>query len=238
MTEQRETLAPRRDRPRELRDIGIDRKDWIPKTVLGQQVIKGEFTGLGEILQKGIVLLESEVVDHLVPDLKEDIIYIGGSPGKGGGTRRTATKRTARVHKSGRRYKLTAMIVVGNENGILGLGMASSKEHHAALAKALIKSKLNVVRVRRGCGSWECGCKAEHSLPFETEGKSGSVRVRLIPAPKGVGIVADKSSKKLLQLAGIRDVWMKAFGNTGARTNLAFAVFEAIKNLNRRKGDF
>jgi len=226
----------RKDRPKELRQLDEDRKEWIPRTILGRDVVKGTFASLDAILQKGTVILEPEIVDHLVPDLKEDIIYIGGSPGKGGGTRRTATKRTARVHKSGRRYKLTAMIIVGNGNGILGLGMASSKDHHAALAKAVIKSKLNVVRVRRGCGSWECGCKTEHSVPFESEGKAGSVRVRLLPAPKGVGIVADKSSKKLLQLAGIKDVWLKVFGNTGARTNLVMATFDAIKNLNRRKG--
>jgi small subunit ribosomal protein S5 len=141
------------------------------------------------------------------------------------------------MHKSGRRFKLGSVIVVGNEDGIVGLGKAASKEHRVAIEKAIVQAKLGVIRARRACGSWECGCNGPHSIPFKTTGKHGSVRVTLIPAPRGVGIVADKTSKAILKLAGIKDVWIQTSGNTGARINLAFAVFSALKNLNRTKGD-
>ncbi|MFH1364041.1 MAG: 30S ribosomal protein S5 [Candidatus Aenigmatarchaeota archaeon] len=211
--------------------------EWIPKTKLGHSVLKGEFANIDELLMKGEVILEPEIVDTLIPDLKQEVIYIGGSPGKGGGIRRTATKRTTRMHKSGRRFTLTSVVVVGDERGVVGIGKASSKEHRVALEKAAKQAKLNVIRVVKGCGSWECGCNGDHSIKFSVKAKMGSVIVHLMPAPKGVGIVADGESKKILKLAGIRDVWMKTQGQTGTRQNLAYAVFQAIRNLNRTKGD-
>lgn len=128
--------------------------------------------------------------------------------------------------------------MVGNENGIVGIGQANSREHRIALEKALENAKLNIISVRRGCGSWECGCGGSHSIPFRTEGKYGSVYVKLFPAPKGTGIVADETTRILIKLTGIKDVWVKTLGNTGARLNLIFAVFNAIKNMNRVKGDY
>jgi len=214
-----------------------EKKEWIPKTVLGKKVLKGEYSNVEEILKKGELILEPEIIDNLIPDLKQEVIYIGGTPGKGGGIRRTATKKTSRMHKSGRRFKLTSVIVVGNENGIVGLGKASSKEHRTAIEKATNQAKLNVIRVRRSCGSWECACSGDHSIPFQTEAKVGSVRTVLKPAPKGVGIVANEASSKILKLAGIKDVWVKTYGATATRTNLTFAVLEALKKLNRTKGE-
>jgi small subunit ribosomal protein S5 len=214
-----------------------ERKLWIPKTKLGQKVLKGEYTNIDDVIKSGQLILEGGIVSYLVPNLKEEIIYIGGSPGKGGGTRRTATKRTARMHKSGRRFKLTALIVVGNENGVVGLGKASSREHRIAIDKASEQAKINIIRVRRGCGSWECGCGTEHSIPFKSEGRYGSVYVKLLPAPKGTGIVASGTSKAVLSLAGIKDIRVKTRGQTSTRQNLVYALFEALKNLNRTKGD-
>lgn len=210
---------------------------YAPKTELGKAVMEGKYTDIKELIKKGEIILEPEIVDALVPELKHEIIYIGGTPGKGGGIRRTATKMTSRMHRSGRRFNLTAVVVVGNEDGVVGVGKDSSKEHRVAIEKATQQAKLGVVRVRRGCGSWECGCDGEHSIPFETRGKCGSVRVTLLPAPKGVGIVADSESKKILRLAGIRDIWVKTCGNTATRTNLALAIFSAIKNMGRTKGE-
>jgi small subunit ribosomal protein S5 len=229
--------GPRRGGPGRERKRYDDEVEWLPKTKLGNEVLKGEYKSIDEILEKGIVILEPQIVDSLVPDIKEEVIYIGGSPGKGGGIRRTATKRTARMHKSGRRFKLTAVVAVGNEDGIMGLGRATSREHRIALEKAAQQAKLNIIRIRRGCGSWECGCGGDHSIPFKSESKSGSITVRLLPAPKGTGIVADDTTKKVLKLAGLKDVWVKTKGQTSTRSNLASAVFQALKNLNRTKGD-
>jgi small subunit ribosomal protein S5 len=212
-------------------------KSWIPRTKLGHRVLKGEYATIDDVLKSGELIQEGGIVDYLVPELKEEIIYIGGSPGKGGGIRRTATKRTARMHKSGRRFKLTALVVVGNENGIIGIGKASSREHRIAMEKASEQAKMNVIRVRRGCGSWECGCGGEHSVPFKSQGKFGSIYAKLLPAPKGVGIVANDTTKKILKLAGVKDIWVKTQGQTSTRQNLAFAVFSALKNLNKTKGE-
>lgn len=213
------------------------RREWIPKTDLGKRVLRKEFKTIEDVLKSGELILESEIVDYLVPEIKNEVIYIGGSPGKGGGIRRTATKRTVRMHKSGRRFKLTSVIVAGNEQSVVGLGKASSREHKTAIEKAEEQAKLNVIRVRKGCGSWECGCGGEHSIPFRTEARYGSVKVTLLPAPKGVGIVASDSVKKIIKLSGIKDIWVKTDGKTATRTNLAFATFEALRNLNRTKGD-
>ncbi len=230
-------MRDRRGRRPERRRFEEEKPEWIPKTELGQRVVKGEFKSLGEILEQGLVLLEPEIVDYLVPDLKQDIIYVGGSPGKGGGIRRTATKRTARMHKSGRRFKLTALAVVGDEKGLVGMGTASSNEHRTAIEKATMQAKLNIIRVKKGCGSWECGCGGEHSIRFKTEAKVGSVKISLSPAPKGVGIVASESAKKVLKLAGLKDIWVKTYGHARTRTNMGKALFEALRNLNRTKGD-
>ncbi|MBI4173242.1 MAG: 30S ribosomal protein S5 [Candidatus Aenigmarchaeota archaeon] len=211
--------------------------DWSPKTELGQKVLKKETGGLDSILSSGQVILEPEIVDFLMPELKTDVVYIGGSPGKGGGIRRTATRRTARMHKSGRRYKLSAMVVIGNENGIVGLGKASSREHRTAIEKATTQAKLSVIRVRRGCGNWECVCNGTHSIPFRTSAKTGSVTVTISPAPKGVGLVANKPVRNILMLAGIKDAWVATEGQTQTRTNLMLAVFAALKSLNKTKGD-
>ncbi len=211
--------------------------EWLPKTDLGKKVIRGEFETIEDLLRTGQMILEPRIVDYMVPDLKNEVIYIGGSPGKGGGIRRTATKRTVRMHKSGRRFKLSSVIVAGNERSVVGIGKASSREHKTAIEKALENSKLNLIIVKKGCGSWECGCGGDHSIPFQTEAKCGSVKVKLTPAPKGLGIVASDPIKKVLKLAGIQDIWVKASGNTHARANLVHAVFEALRNLNKTKGD-
>lgn len=210
---------------------------WIPKTELGQRVMKGEFKSLAEILEKGMVILEPEIVDYLVPDLKQEVIYTGGSPGKGGGIRRTATRRTARMHRSGRRYKLSAMVVVGDEKNLIGIGASTSSEHRLALEKALTQAKLNMIRVKKGCGSWECGCGGDHSIKFKAEAKVGSVRIVIMPAPKGLGLVGSDTEKKMLRLAGIKDIWIKAYGQTSTRNNLAMAIFKALKKINSTKGD-
>jgi small subunit ribosomal protein S5 len=126
---------------------------------------------------------------------------------------------------------MSAFVVVGNEDGLVGIGKGSAVEARDAVAKAIQRAKLNLIKVKRGCGSWECGCGEPHSIQFKTKGKCGSVRVELLPAPKGVGLVADNESKKILRLAGIKDVWVKTFGNTASRINLISAIYDALKKL-------
>lgn len=210
-------------------------KEWTPRTNLGKKVLSGEINSIEAIFENGIKITEPEIVDILVPDLKNDIILIGGSGGKGGGKRRTPSKRTTRMHKSGRRFRLSAMVVVGNGNGYVGVGKAHGPpgRHREVVEKALAKAKLNLIPVRRGCGSWECACGTPHSMPFQITGKSGSVKATLKPAPKGVGLVVMDEMKKVMRLAGIKDVWCKSMGQTTTRHNTIDAVFDAFSRTNK-----
>lgn len=204
---------------------------WQPRTSLGKEVFEGKITDIEEIFKSGKIIKEPEIVDKLLPNLKSEIILIGGRTGKGGGAQRIPVKITATMHKSGRRFVTSAFSVVGNEDGLVGIGKGTAPEPRDAIAKSIQKAKLNLIKIKRGCGSWECGCGEEHSIPFKVEGKCGSVRVVLMPAPKGVGIVADDESKKIFRLAGIKDVWVKTFGNTSMRINLITAIYNALKKL-------
>lgn len=210
-------------------------ENWKPKTSLGMAVAEGRIVSLDEIFSSGKKIKESQIIDKLVPNLKTDVIFIGGSPGKGGGIKRTPTRRTARMHRSGRRYRVSAFVIVGNGDGYIGAGRSVSTEHKVAIDKATEVAKLNIIPVKRGCGSWECGCEQKHSIPAKVMGKSGSVRIELIPAPKGIGLCIPDEGKKMMRLTGIKDIWAKSFGNTGARVNYALALYDAFKKLNKMK---
>jgi small subunit ribosomal protein S5 len=209
--------------------------NWKPRTSLGRDVLDGKVTDIKEILKKGIKIKEPEIVDKLVPNLENELVLIGGRPGKGGGIERTPIRVSAKMHRSGRRYKYSAFAIVGNRDGVVGIGKGAGKEGRRAVQKAIEKAKLNLILVPMACGSWECRCGDNHSIPFKTEGKSGSVRVTLLPAPKGIGLAASDETKKLLRLAGLDDVWIKTLGATSTRYNLVKAVFDALRNLHKMK---
>jgi small subunit ribosomal protein S5 len=210
---------------------------WKPKTELGKKVFSGEVTEIAKVFAEGIKIAEPPIIDVLLPNLEREIILVGGSTGKGGGIRRTPFRRTSRMHKSGRRYRISVMTTVGNKNGYVGIGLASGPpgKHREVIEKSTNKAKLNVIPVRRGCGSWECSCGANHSIPFSVKGKSGSIVIELLPAPKGIGLCVSDEIKKIMRLAGISDIWCKTRGNTHMRINLIKAVFNALKKLNTYK---
>lgn len=208
---------------------------WRPKTALGRKVLGGEITDLTRVLRGREKIREPEIVDQLVSGLDEEVILIGGTPGKGGGKRRIVSRRTVRMHKSGRRFNTKAMVVVGNHDGLLGIAEGSADDTRDAIDKARDNAKLNMIEVRRGCGSWECGCGEPHSIPFTVKGKSGSVEVELKPAPRGIGQAASEGVRKVLDLAGIEDVWVTSRGNTQSRENHIKAVFNALNQLNEMK---
>ena len=116
-------------------------------------------------------------------------------------------------------------------NGYIGIGSGKSKETVPAREKAFRTAKLNIMKIKRGCGSWECGCKEAHTIPYKVVGKVGSVVVELIPAPKGTGLCIEKECGKLLNLAGIKDVWSKTFGKTTSKINLLNACMKALRQL-------
>ncbi len=213
----------------------FDKEGWTPISELGKKVKAGEIKTLDEILNKGIRIMEAEIVDCLVANLPSDLLMIGQSKGKFGGGKRTIWRQTQRKTMEGNKPSFAAMSVIGNRDGLLGLGMGKSKETVPAREKAVRNSKLNMIQIRRGCGSWECNCKEPHSVPVKATGKVGSVAVTLMPAPKGTGIVAEKEIAKLINLAGIKDVYSSSAGHTATKLNLIKACFEALKNLGRVK---
>lgn len=187
---------------------------WVPKTRLGKMVEKGEITTMADALRTRLPLREPEIVDILLPDLEDEVLDVN---------------MVQRMTDSGRRVRFAISTVVGNSNGYVGLGKAKGKEVGPTIRKAIDNAKLNIIEVRRGCGSWECGCGEPHSLPFEVSGKEGSVRVTFKPAPKGIALAVGDVAKPVLKLAGIKDAWAFTKGHTKTTANYAAAAFEALK---------
>jgi len=220
---------------RRERELDETLSGWKPKTKLGRDVLQGKVKDIKEVIRKGIKIREPEITDFLVPGLESELVLIGGRPGKGGGIERTPIRVTAKMHRSGRRFRYKSFAIVGNKDGVVGIGKGFGNDGRSAIQKAIKKAKLNLILVPRQCGSWECGCGEGHSIPYKTQGKSGSVRVTLLPAPKGIGLAVSEENKKLLTLAGIDDIWIKTLGNTAARYNLVKATFQALQNLHSYK---
>ena len=194
--------------------------EWIPKTRLGQMVLNGEITTMSAALESRLPLREAEIVDILLPDLKDEVIDIN---------------MVQRMTDSGRRVRFAVTCIVGNGDGFIGIGRAKGKEVGPAIKKAIDNAKLNIIEVKRGCGSWECGCGEPHTLPFEVSGRTGSVTVFLKPAPRGISLAVGDVAKKLLMLAGVNDAWGFARGNTKTKVNYAMATFEALKMTARMR---
>ncbi|MEM1805081.1 MAG: 30S ribosomal protein S5 [Nanopusillaceae archaeon] len=202
-------------------------KEWIPKTKLGNMVKDGKITSIEQIFANGYKILEYEIIDYLIPDIKVEFIKLGLSVGKY--RRPKIVKMVRRKTAEGDKPSWVALAVIGNENGYVGVGLGKSYDIPLAMQKAVRKAKLNIIPIGRGCGAWECGCGQPHSIPFKVEGKQGSVKVIFLPAPFGTGLVAPDEIKKLLRLAGIKDIWMKSFGQTRKKINFIFAAFKALK---------
>jgi small subunit ribosomal protein S2e len=127
---------------------------------------------------------------------------------------------------AGQRTRFKAFVIIGDHDGHIGLGVKCAKEVATAIRGAIINAKLTIVPVRRGY--WGNKIGAPHTVPTKVTGKSGSVRVRLVPAPKGTGIVAARTPKKVLQYAGIDDVFTQTTGSTKTLGNFVKATFDAL----------
>jgi small subunit ribosomal protein S5 len=208
--------------------------NWVPKTELGKQVLKGEVKSIDEILDSGKKILEPEIIDILLSP-KTECLDIGQAKGKFGGGKRIPWKQTQKVTTEGKTIVFSALAVAGNMKGYVGIGKGKAKENLPAKEKAVRKSKLAIQKIIRGCGSYDCACNEEHSIPFKVEGKCSSVRVILMPAPQGTGLVAGDQLKKILRLAGIKDVYTKVFGDSQTTPNLAKACMNALDKLKEIK---
>jgi len=205
---------------------------WRPVTTLGKKVKEGMITDIAEIFRNGDNILEAKIVDMLLPTLEEDLLLIGQAKGKFGGGKRRIFRQTQKKTREGNKIQFMTCAIVGNKDGYVGVGLGKSKETVPARDKAKRNARLQLTRMRRGCGSWECNCKQPHSIPFETRGRCGSARITLIPAPKGKGLCVEKECAKVLALAGVKDIWCITKGQTRTKLNLIQALFDALQKLN------
>jgi small subunit ribosomal protein S5 len=197
-----------------------DLTEWKPKTKLGRLVLAGELTTLGDAVKTGLPIRESEIVDILLPETEDEVLDVN---------------MVQRMTDSGRRVNFVITCIVGNKDGFAGLGRARGREVGPAIRRAIDNAKLNMIEIKRGCGSWECGCGRAHSLPFLVTGRSGSVEVTLKPAPQGVGLAVGDVAKSVLRLAGITDAWGFTKGHTKTTVNYALATFEALRKTGELK---
>ena len=208
---------------------------WVPKTEIGRKVKSGEITDIDEIFASGKPLLESEVIDTLFPKLESELLLVGQSKGKFGGGARRVFKQTQKKTKEGNKPSFVSMAVVGNRDGYVGVAYAKAKETVPSREKSIRNAKLSMFAVKRGSGSWLSSTTQPHSIPFAVTGKCGSVKITLMPAPVGKGLIVEKECKKILELAGIKDVWSKTTGQTGTKVNLVKACLDALQKLNKYK---
>ncbi len=205
-----------RGRRREARAARPERdlSEWAPKTKLGRMVLAGDITTLADAIKTGLPIREPEIVDILLPETEDEVLDVN---------------MVQRMTDSGRRVNFVITCIVGNKDGFAGLGRARGREVGPSIRRAIDNAKLNMIEIKRGCGSWECGCQRAHSLPFKVKGRSGSVEVVLKPAPQGVGLSVGDVAKSVLRLAGITDAWGFTKGHTKTTVNYALATFEALR---------
>lgn len=204
---------------------------WTPKTELGKLVRTGKIKNIDEVLETGRKIMEPQIVDLLIPNLITDTLFIGQSKGKFGGGKRRAFRQTQKKTKEGNVLTFGVMAVVGDGKGHVGIGYGRAAETLPAREKAIRKAKLNIIKVNRGCASFDCSCGEEHSIPATVKGKCSSVSVILMPAPQGTGLVVNDELKKIMKAAGIADIYSNCFGKTNTTFNTGKACMKALEKI-------
>jgi len=191
----------------------------VPATKLGRLVQDGKFPSITDIFLYSLRIKEPEIIDHFFSEsgeggveLKDEIMKI-----------KPVQKQTS----AGQRTRFKAWVAVGDFRCHVGLGQKCAAEVGIAIRGAHILAKLSLVPVRKGY--WGSKLGSPHTVPCKLTGKCGSCRVRLIPAPRGTGLVAATVTKKVLAMAGIEDVYCRSTGQTRTTGNFIVACFLALR---------
>tara|TARA_B100000614_G_C14555337_1_gene495338 strand:+ start:270 stop:794 length:525 start_codon:yes stop_codon:yes gene_type:complete len=134
--------------------------------------------------------------------------------------RLVGVQRVTKVTKGGRTFGFSAIVVVGDESGVVGQGLGKAKEVSEAISKAIEDAKKNLVRIPIENGT----------LPHEQKGKYGGARVFLKPATEGTGVIAGGAVRAVLESVGVQNVLSKSQGSSNSH-NVVKATFDALLKL-------
>lgn len=183
-------------------------------TKLGRLVQAGKIKDMEEIFRNALPVKEWQIVDYFLKDaLKDEVMKI-----------MPVQKQTS----AGQRTRFKAFVAVGDANGHVGLGVKTAAEVATAIRGAIWAAKTSLVPVRRGYWGGKSG--KPHTVPVKVTGQCGSVRFRIIPAPRGTGLVAAPASKKLLSMAGLEDAYTSTRGHSKTMGNFIKAAYDALGN--------
>lgn len=135
-----------------------------------------------------------------------------------------AVRRVTKVVKGGRTMRFSAMVVVGNRQGLVGVGIGKAAEVPNAIDKATACAKRNLKKI----------ALVEGTIPHETEGKYGTCKILLLPAKEGTGVIAGGAARIVLELAGVKDIVTKIHGSTN-KINAVKATLKGLLSLRTRE---
>ena len=146
-----------------------------------------------------------QIIDARQLDLQEKVVEV---------------RRVTKVVKGGRNFRFAALVVVGDENGHVGIGSGKAMEVPDAIRKAVEDAKKNLIKVPM----------VGTTIPHEVIGHFGAGRIIIMPAQEGTGVIAGGAARDLLELAGLKDVRAKCLGSRNPR-NMVNATIEGLKSL-------